>query len=209
MTVRLHYRDLVHLDRLDLSRDAERRRFIQRASEETGLTVDLLRRDLGRLLLAVELAKAKPDGPAPQTANPMSPDEHAEALTWLRAPDLIQRLSDAFHRLGLVGEDTSALLVYLVGVSRKLESPLSILVQSGAGSGKSKLLDTVLSLFPEEECVRCSAREARHGLGQADIEHKILMVGDEPGSDARSHRLRGSANAGRTRPGLNRRGIGR
>ena len=57
VTVRLHYRDSVHLDRLDLSRDAERRRFIERASEETGLTVELLRRDLGRLLLAVELAK--------------------------------------------------------------------------------------------------------------------------------------------------------
>ena len=51
-------------------------------------------------------------------------------------------------------------------------------------SGKSKLLDTVLSLFPEEACVRCSAREARRGLRQAHIEHKILVVGDAPGSDA-------------------------
>ena len=83
-----------------------------------------------------------------------------------------------------LAKTTNALLVYLVGVSRKLERPLTVCVQSGAASGKSKLLDTVLSLFPEEECVRCSARQARHGLGQAHIEHKILMVGDEPGSDA-------------------------
>jgi DNA primase len=184
VTVRLHYRDSAHLDRLDLSRDANRRRFIERASEETGLTADLLRRDLGKVLLAVELAKATLDGPAPQITDPLSPKEHAEALDWLRAPGLIQRLCDAFHRLGLVGEDTDSLLIYLAGVSRKLERPLSILVQSDAASGKSKLLDTVLSLFPEEECVRCSARQARSDLEQAHIGHKILALRAEPGSDA-------------------------
>ena len=83
-----------------------------------------------------------------------------------------------------LAKTTNSLLVYLAGVSRKLERPLSILVQSGAASGKRKLIETVLSLFPEDECVRCSAREARHGLGQAHIEHKILVVGDVPGSDA-------------------------
>jgi hypothetical protein len=37
----------------------ERRRFVERAAEETGLTADLLKRDLGRLLLAVEQAQAE------------------------------------------------------------------------------------------------------------------------------------------------------
>lgn len=45
-----------HLDQVDLTRDQERRRFIERAAEETGLLPELLKRDLGRLLLAVEQA---------------------------------------------------------------------------------------------------------------------------------------------------------
>jgi len=48
-----------HLDQVDLMRDAERRRFIERAAEETGLAPELLKRDLGRLLLAVETAQAE------------------------------------------------------------------------------------------------------------------------------------------------------
>jgi len=65
-----------------------------------------------------------------------------------------------------------------------LQRPMSILVQADAGSGTRKLLDTVLSLFPEDEFLRCLARRAPHELDQAHIGHKILMVGDAPGSDA-------------------------
>ena len=45
---------LFHLDQIDLCRDAERRRFVERAAEETRLTPELLKRDLGKLLLAVD-----------------------------------------------------------------------------------------------------------------------------------------------------------
>ncbi|MGA2436537.1 MAG: hypothetical protein ABSG25_14775, partial [Bryobacteraceae bacterium] len=51
--------DRFHLDQVDLCRDVERRKFIERAAEETGLTADLLKRDVGRLLLAVEQAQAE------------------------------------------------------------------------------------------------------------------------------------------------------
>ena len=54
LTVRLRVGDRFHLDALDLARDGERRRFTERAAQETALHPDLLKRDLGRLLLAVE-----------------------------------------------------------------------------------------------------------------------------------------------------------
>lgn len=46
---------LFHLDQLDLCRDVEHRRFIERAAEETGLTPDLLKHDLGKLLYVTSL----------------------------------------------------------------------------------------------------------------------------------------------------------
>ena len=55
--------DRFHLDAIDLTRDAERRRFIERAAEETGLTAELLKRDIGKLLLAVEQAQAELNKP--------------------------------------------------------------------------------------------------------------------------------------------------
>ena len=59
IALRLRHGERFHLDQVDLCRDRERRRFIERAAEETGLTADLLKRDLGKLLLAVEQAQAE------------------------------------------------------------------------------------------------------------------------------------------------------
>jgi DNA primase len=78
-------------------------------------------------------------------------------LTWLREPNLIGRLRQAFHQAGIIGEETNTLVAYLAGVSRKLERPLAIIIQSASAAGKSTLMDAVLSFFPEEERVKYSA----------------------------------------------------
>jgi hypothetical protein len=47
VTVRLKHGEDFHLDNFDMARDGERRRFIERAAEETRLEKDLVKRDLG------------------------------------------------------------------------------------------------------------------------------------------------------------------
>jgi hypothetical protein len=103
--------DRFHLDQVDLCRDMERRRFVERAAEETGLTADLLKRDLGRLLLAVEQAQtelSKPQAPTGHVVT-LTPEEREAALTWLREPNLIGRLRAAFHQAGIIGEESNTL----------------------------------------------------------------------------------------------------
>ena len=68
IALRLRAGERFHLDQVDLCRDMERRRFVERAAEETGLTADLLKRDMGRLLLAVEQAQAELARPAEHRA---------------------------------------------------------------------------------------------------------------------------------------------
>ena len=75
IALRLRHGERFHLDQVDLCRDMERRRFIERADEETGLTADLLKRDLGKLLLAVEQAQIELTKPSRETA----PGGHADA----------------------------------------------------------------------------------------------------------------------------------
>ena len=54
MTLRLmEPRGLFHLDQVDLCKDLDRRRFCERAAEETRLDRELIKRDLGKLLLAL------------------------------------------------------------------------------------------------------------------------------------------------------------
>jgi hypothetical protein len=183
-----------HLDQLDLCRDQERRRFLERAAEETGLAPDLLKRDLGKLLLAVERAQVELSRPREQVARAvnLSPQEREEALAWLKAPQLIERLREAFHRAGIIGEETGTLVAYLAGVSRKLERPLAIIIQSASAAGKTTLMDAVLSFFPEEERVKYSAMtgQSLYYLGETNLQHKILAVVEEAGAEKASYALK-------------------
>lgn len=184
-----------HLDGIDLARDVERRRFVERAAEETGLHVDLLRRDLARLLFAVEAAQAelaKPATTAAPTIN-LTAQERAAALDLLRAPDLLQRILRDFAACGVVGEETNKLVGYLAAVSRKLANPLAIIVQSTSAAGKSALMEAVLAFVPPEERVKYSALtgQALYYLGgDSNLKHKILAIVEEEGAEKASYALK-------------------
>jgi len=194
IALRLRAGERFHLDQVDLCRDAERRRFIERAAEETGLTNDLLKRDVGRLLLAVEQAQAELAKPTENAAAvvTLTPEERDAALKWLREPNLIARLREAFHLAGIIGEETNTLVAYLAGVSRKLERPLAIIIQSASAAGKTTLMDAVLSFFPEEERVKYSAMtgQSLYYLGETSLKHKILAVVEEAGAERASYALK-------------------
>lgn len=193
VALRLRVSDRFHLDALDLARDAERRRFVERAAEETGLHVEMLRRDVARLLLAVETAQGELARPAEELAPvaDLSPEERAAALAWARAPDLVARLRAALRRV-LVGEDANALLLYLVCTSRLLDKPLAGIVQSPSAAGKTTLMDAALSFFPEESRVKYSAMtgQSLFYMGDADLKHKILAIVEEAGAEKASYALK-------------------
>ena len=194
VALRLKVGDRFHLDSLDLARDADRRRFVERAAEETGVSADVLKRDVGRLLLALEQAQVELARPA-ETASSvvrLTEAERAEAFDWLTAPDLVGRLRAAFHKAGIIGEENNTLLAYLAGVSRLLERPLAIIVQSASAAGKTTLMDAVLAFFPEEERIKYSAMtgQSLYYLGPTNLKHKILAIVEEAGAEKASYALK-------------------
>jgi len=194
VALRLKVGERFHLDSLDLTRDADRRRFVERATEETGVSADVLKRDVGRLLLALEQAQVELARPV-ETASPvvrLTEAERAEALAWLTAPDLVGRLRAAFHKAGIIGEENNTLLAYLAGVSRLLERPLAIIVQSASAAGKTTLMDAVLAFFPEEERIKYSAMtgQSLYYLGETNLKHKILAIVEEAGAEKASYALK-------------------
>jgi DNA primase len=195
IALRLRVGDRFHLDGIDLARDAERRRFVERAAEETGLHVDLLRRDLARLLFAVEAAQTELAKPATTTAPTinLTAAERAAALDLLRAPDLLSRILTDFAACGVVGEETNKLVGYLAAVSRKLARPLAVIVQSTSAAGKSALMEAVLAFVPPEERVKYSALtgQALYYLGgDSNLKHKILAIVEEEGAEKASYALK-------------------
>jgi DNA primase catalytic core len=195
VNLRLLHNERFHLDTLDLYQARQRQAFGKQAAEETGLEPELVQRDLAKVLLELEgvrdrrlLGVMKPTDPVPA----MTSEEREEALAWLKAPDLIGRLRAAFHLAGIIGEENNTLIAYLAGVSRKLERPLAIIVQSASAAGKTTLMDAVLSFFPEEERVKYSAMtgQSLYYLGETDLKHKILAVVEEAGAEKASYALK-------------------
>ena len=196
ITLRLSHQGLMHVDSLDLYRDSERRRFIERAAEETLLEKDLLKRDLGKLLLLLEQAQqdrqATPSDAADTASVTLSPEEHAEALDFLRSPDLLTAITQRYAQAGITGEQTNLLAAYLACASRKLGNPLAVIIQSTSAAGKSTLMDAVLSFFPGEDQVKYSAMtgQSLYYLGESNLKHKILAIVEEEGAEKASYALK-------------------
>jgi DNA primase len=195
ITLRVSCEGLMHVDSLDLYRDGERRKFIDRASEETQLDKDLLKRDLGKLLLLLEQSQEqrlnKPDDDTAGEVE-LSPEEHAAALELLRSPNLLERITANYTAAGVVGEQTNLLAAYLAATSRKLNKPLAIIIQSTSAAGKSTLMDAVLSFFPSNEQVKYSAMtgQSLYYLGETNLKHKILAIVEEEGAEKASYALK-------------------
>jgi DNA primase catalytic core len=194
ITLRVTCEGLMHVDSLDLYRDGERRKFIERAAEETTLEKDLIKRDLGKLLLALDvLQEARLNGPREEAESiELSPQDEAEALELLRSPDLLKRIVAAYDAAGIVGEETNLLAAYLACASRKLAKPLAVIIQSTSAAGKSTLMDAALSFFPEEEQIKYSAMtgQSLYYLGESNLKHKILAIVEEEGAEKASYALK-------------------
>ena len=177
----------VHVDMFDLYAAKSRQLFARAGAAELETEETVIQRDLGRLLLKLEelqdvsiQAAMKPKQPS---ATEIAKADEDAALALLRDPRLIERLQEDFDRTGLVGEPVNALVGYLAAVSRKLASPLAIIVQSTSAAGKSALMDAVLKLVPEEDRVHYSAMtgQSLFYLGEKDLKHKILAIAEEEG----------------------------
>jgi hypothetical protein len=63
--------------------------------------------------------------------------ERKAALQYLKAPGLLGRTRQAISQSGIVGEETNALIAYLIYTSRTRENPLHLLCLGASGTGTS------------------------------------------------------------------------
>lgn len=182
------------IDKLDLYSSKQRQIFINQACVELGLNDDVLKKDLGKLLLALEQHKLTKDNeknllPASQS---ITGEERDTALALLRDENLPQRILNDFALAGVVGEETNKLVGYLAGVSRKLDKPLAVVIQSSSAAGKSSLMDAVLAFMPEDERVQYSAMtgQSLFYMGETRLKNKILAISEEEGAHTASYALK-------------------
>ncbi len=190
--------EAVHVDTLDLYVARARALFVAQAAKELGVSEEIVKRDVGAVILGLEAlvteqiaATLAPQEPTPSTPA-MSDAEREAALALLRDPYLLDRILADFQQAGVVGEETNKLVGYLAAISRQLPEPLAVIIQSASAAGKTSLMDAVLAFVPPEERVQYSAMtgQALFYLGETDLKHRVLAVVEEEGAERASYALK-------------------
>jgi len=190
-----HGESAFHVDTLDLYVARQRSVFTRQAAQEIGLKEEVIRRDLGRVLMKLEELQDEQIKKALEPEKKeieIGPEERALAMELLRDPRLLERIIEDFALCGVVGEETNKLVGYLGVVSRHLESPLAIIVQSSSAAGKSSLMEAVLAFLPDEQRVQYSAMtgQSLFYMGEQDLKHKVLAIVEEEGAHSAAYALK-------------------
>ena len=120
-------------------------------------------------------------------------DERREALLEKRAKKLISAKAflawalEMFKQMGVIGEESTLLVLFLAGVSRTLPRPASVMLRGSPSSGKSSALNAVLQAFDPDfimERAGISGKALFHGEGP--LRGKILVLTEyHAGKDSR------------------------
>jgi hypothetical protein len=174
-----------HTDRLDLYASRSRKAFSATAAWRLELDAEKIEANLLELLAQLEKLKETTAKKTTETREEMSEAQRAAALKLLKSPGFLDTLSKHIEAIGYVGEDRNKKLTYVISSSRKLPKPLSAIVRSQSGAGKSYLMECVAELMPPED-VHFFSRltpQALYYLERDALQHKLLIVDERNGSE--------------------------
>jgi len=195
VNLRVGCRERFHLDTLDLYQAKQRSAFTAAAYQVLALPRETLESDLNHLvgkLEAIQEERLLSALKVQDTRPIMTPEEEAKALALLREPKLFERILGDFALAGVVGEDANKLMGYLIAVSRKLPKPLSGQIMARSAAGKSSLLGSILDFVPPEDkhVVTAMTGQALYYLPEDGLQHKVLAVVEDEGSEQASYPLK-------------------
>jgi DNA primase catalytic core len=185
----LHPNAPFELTTLDLYSSRSRAWFAKACVEIFSASEELIKEDIGRLLALVESWRPKEKK---VSAKEPTKEEREQALRFLKNPEMFKEILSDLDTMGITGEETNKLALYLASVSRKLDEPLSALIQSRSAAGKSTLQDAILSLVPEEDYVKYTriTDQALFYKSEDSLIHKIIAIEEDEGMTGAAYSIR-------------------
>jgi len=192
-TVKVERGTAFHVDTLDLYASRSRSEFEKRAAKVLGIEAGAVEEALLALLVEAEKAAEEGESNAETPTRPTPTDaEREEALALLTRADLLDQVTKDVDALGFVGEETTKRLLYLVAISRKLPDPLSAIVLSQSGAGKSGLTEAIERLTPPEDVVLLTrlTPQSLYYTEPGFLDRKLVIVEERYGSVEADYSIR-------------------
>lgn len=105
------------------------------------------------------------------------------SIDFLSQKNLLQELNKLIEKSGIIGEENSRLLLFLITISYLNKSPLHALVQGSSGSGKTHIISRIADLMPQEDVLRFTriTESSLYNWGEFDLHRKIIIIEDLDG----------------------------
>jgi 5S rRNA maturation endonuclease (ribonuclease M5) len=191
-TIKIERGKTFYVDTLDLYASRSRTEFTKRAAKALAVDGDAVERDLLALLVEAEKKAGEEVAESADAPPAISESERAEALAFLKRRDLLDQVAQDIDALGFVGEDTNKRLLYLVAISRKLADPLSAIVLSQSGAGKSGITEVIERLTPPEDVVLLTrlTPQSLFYVEPGFLDKKLVIVEERHGSMEADYSIR-------------------
>ncbi len=102
---------------------------------------------------------------------------------FLEQKDLLKSLNYLIEKSGIIGEENSRMLLFLIIISYLNRNPLHALVQGSSGSGKTHIISRIADLMPQEDVLRFTriTESSLYNWGEFDLFQKIIIIEDLDG----------------------------
>lgn len=116
----------------------------------------------------------KPKEPSTLTGN---------SIDFLKRKNLLKNLNTEIGKAGIVGEENSRMLLFLIIISYLNRNPLHALVQGSSGSGKTHIISRIADLMPQEDVLRFTriTESSLYNWGEFDLFQKVIIIEDLDG----------------------------
>ncbi|WP_228466031.1 CHC2 zinc finger domain-containing protein [Chryseobacterium balustinum] len=104
-------------------------------------------------------------------------------IDFLEQKDLLKSLNQVIEKAGIIGEENSRLLLFLITISYLNKSPLHGIVQGSSGSGKTHIISRIADMMPQEDVLRFTriTESSLYNWGEFDLFQKIIIIEDLDG----------------------------
>ncbi|MFA6925313.1 MAG: hypothetical protein WC223_13790, partial [Bacteroidales bacterium] len=115
----------------------------------------------------------------------IAPEKEKQIIEFLKSPDLISKIDKLIEQAGVVGEENTRKLLFIIASTYKMNYPLHSLIQGTSGSGKSHLINTIGQCFPPEDVMsmtRVTSKSFYH-YTKEELVDKLMLIQDYDGLD--------------------------
>jgi len=179
----------------DLYHRQQTEQLIQSVSDSFDMNIKQVETTVAQLTQELEnyrLQKLEALQPKQEAKPLMTEAAKQTAINELKRPNLLKRTNEMIGLAGIVGEDSSRLIAYLVYTMRKQPVPLHVMFLGSSGSGKTYLQEKVSGLIPDEDKIEITqiTENALYYFKQHELQNKLILIEDLDGAMAVFYPLR-------------------